>query len=367
MKFENIQLDGMLRRVLPIVVVAVGCSSPGLACVQLGCDGDHSNKLAGLTPPAASSYKDPVITWDIDTDRLSARKTNNAESSQLLCASAADAGALVCTVDDDDASSSSLPPKSPTTSSARSTLFAIDVDSGNETWGSADISSTGAHPLLDEEALGGIAVASDGSFLAGFSLAGSALGPPTFVSNDRNGTFSLAATDNGVIMLVERAGVVSGYLTDGIVHASVRLTDTVAGEPGLFVPISPPLIVPSGNNASKATTDDNRNRVLMLTAFERLQDSPSKGKATSIRGATAADADHNDNDAVDSTCRVYAIDVARTISNRFSVAWHLDVACAYTADTGMCVRCAVLCCVLCVERVCVRGCGSCVSDDGGWD
>jgi hypothetical protein len=54
----------------------------------------------------------------------------------------------------------------------------------------------------------------------GSSIHGQPIGPPVVVSEaDHNGSLALSVTDNGVVMIVERLGIVSGYLTNGIVHA----------------------------------------------------------------------------------------------------------------------------------------------------
>ena len=273
------------------------------ACTQLGCDSDQSNNLNDFSPPSFKA-RTPTVAWET--------VVNSAlESSQLLCASAASESALICVAD-------SLTTGSPTEST--NGIFSIDAASGKTVWDSRNISSSSAHPLLDV-ADGSLALTSDGSTFAGFTFDGESLGEPVAVSADRNGSFALTSTDNGVVMIIERSGLVSGYLTNGVVHASLHLKGTDSqGRPGRFVPIGTPVVTEEG-----PANSSGRNRVILLTAFQ-----------SSVKSKIFATNATND---VQNTCRVYALDVQRTIDKRIEVAWQYEFNCAASSTTGRCSFC----------------------------
>jgi hypothetical protein len=287
-----------------------------------------------------------------------------SNSSQLLCSSIA--GVVVCTVDGNLPNMTAAAAAgsgaagvgggvTPNDGHAPDGVLGIDADSGKIAWRSSAISSTAAHALLLDGS--SIALASDGSVYAGYTLfAGKPLGPPTPMPGNNGGAFALSSTDNGVVMLLQRSGVVAGYLTNGIVHASILLAgSSPAGAPGLFVPLGAPVVV-------EAVPGEGRNRVVFVTAFH-----PSSAALASSAAAAAAaaavvpaaraaavedsggelgagrsrnsneDHHHDDHDNTTNICRVYAVDVHRTIDKRFTVAWYFELACDIDVNHGACL------------------------------
>lgn len=152
--------------------------------------------------------------------------------------------------------------------------------------------ATGALPLLD---IAGSSVTTDGSHLVGRNARGQPLGPDIAIVPALGPTWSTAATHNNVLVLATRVGgSLAAYLTNGIPHASFVLNGTApgGGGPGFYTALGPPLV--------------ENNRLYIATAFRLPNGQPPPGAAS---------------------CRVYAIDVARTLNHRLRIGWWTPVPC----------------------------------------
>lgn len=159
---------------------------------------------------------------------------------------------------------------------------------------------TGALPLMNPI---GQAVASDGAVLVGVDAAGQPLGPPIVITPAMyGGVYSLGLTANGVIIIASRRSTLAGYLTNGIPHASIRLNATSPDgkTAGLYVPRSAPVV--------------NVDRIYLQTVF-----------VPGLHGSSVEDDGAEVNNSL--YCRIYAVDVARTLNNRMSVAWWVQTSC----------------------------------------
>ena len=77
----------------------------------------------------------------------------------------------------------------------------------------------------------------------GYNAQGDPYGPPVLISQANSTGFSLAVTDNEVVIICLRGrAIVEAYLTNGVPHASIELQAVEHGRAGLFVPISAPVI-----------------------------------------------------------------------------------------------------------------------------
>jgi hypothetical protein len=148
-------------------------------------------------------------------------------------------------------------------------------------------------------------ISTDGSRLVGLDAFGSPLGPTIDIVPPLGPTWPTVATHNGVVMLSACCGGIAGYLTDGVPHASTVLQGKgPQGQDGIYTPLGAPLVM--------------ENRLVYLTAFRADGVcGESQGRA-SMAAAAQADA---------SACRIYAVDVARTLDDRLRVAWTRNVSC----------------------------------------
>lgn len=154
-------------------------------------------------------------------------------------------------------------------------------------------------------------ISTDGSRLVGLDAFGSPLGPTIDIVPPLGPTWPTVATHNGVVMLSACCGGIAGYLTDGVPHASTVLQGKgPQGQDGIYTPLGAPLVM--------------QNRLVYLTAFRadgvcgESQGQQGRQGLGSMTGAVQADA---------GACRIYAVDVARTLNNRLRVAWTRNVSC----------------------------------------
>jgi len=148
---------------------------------------------------------------------------------------------------------------------------------------------------------GGAGFATDGYTFVGFDQSGNPLGDPVIIDPPLGLTFSPLLTDNGVVILTSRDSNIAGYLTNGVPHASITLAAVVAGIRGKFVPTGQPAV--------------NGSRIYVSAQFQ-----PDNGQ----RWFGPAGAPHASNGL---QCRLFAIDVHRTLNERLQVRWNVSIPC----------------------------------------
>ncbi|KAL5022805.1 hypothetical protein ScPMuIL_001960 [Solemya velum] len=144
------------------------------------------------------------------------------------------------------------------------------------------------YPPLPLMNIVGDVIGSDGSRLVKYDVDGQ-LYRPVIEFAPRN-IYSMTLTDDGLLLMVSREGVLLTYETNGVPYSFIWLNDTVDAESGTFCPIAPAVI--------------NVNRAYIITEFK-----PANGSSKVIK-----------------LRRIYAVDIPKTMVGKMKVAWHLDMA-----------------------------------------
>jgi hypothetical protein len=262
------------------------------ACPLFGCDSAQQNTLRGFAPQISAQ---PKIAW----------KTNLSHSSgdKLVCTSSEETA--VCTVNSGDQYTAN--------GRVQPGVFALG-SSGSVKWNSSSILATRSAPLQGTVEGGGLEIiVTDGKQLVAFDAAGASLGPAISLHSDKE-AYGLTLTDNGVVLVADKACELAGYLTNGVIHASMRFRANIAGVDGCFAPLSMPAVNSTLNRVYIATQfDQPLSKTNHLSKTHRLSKNSS--------GVTV--------------CRIYAVDIHRTMDNRMQTAWTSDYRCRRNSGTNV--------------------------------
>lgn len=152
----------------------------------------------------------------------------------------------------------------------------------------------GGPPMMNDY---GQTVSSDGRVLVGVEADGAPFGDAiTIVPAMAGGVYGLSITSNAVILIASRRDTLAGYLTNGVPHASIMLNAVSPDgrHNGTYFSRGPPLVLGS--------------RCYLTTTF--VADAPSKNGGEQPP-----------------FCRLYAVDISRTMANRMTVAWEVQLPC----------------------------------------
>jgi hypothetical protein len=241
---------------------------PTGACPLLGCSPSQQNNLDSFTPKLSSK---PEVAW--------LTVLSPASSTEILCTSYQQTAVCVTNYGNEVAAAQS-----------GAGLFALN-SSGSVLWSNSIISATRSAPLQGTAGGGPETVVTDGNQLVAFGAGGKSLGPSISL-HSQSEAFSLTLTDNGVVIIADKACGMAGYLTNGVIHASMQFRATIAGSDGCFAPSSMPAI------------NRTLNRVYIAAQF----DQPLNSSEVAV-------------------CRIYAVDIHRTMDNRMHTAWTQDYRC----------------------------------------
>lgn len=205
-------------------------------------------------------------------------------------------GMLVCTT------------QNATISKQQPGVYAIRLGSGvgagpapRVAWASKQVVGTDALPLLD---LAGDSFSVDGLALFGANADGVPLGLPVVITPFIGPVHSMTGTTNNVMLIPSKHKNIAAYLTNGVPHASIWLNDTIQGQQGTFTALHTPVVFST--------------RAIFMTQFHAAASTPSQPlppPQTTGRSSNRT------------SCRLYALDVKRSIAGRLSVPWFVDTAC----------------------------------------
>eukprot|EP00730_Choanoeca_flexa_P007137 TRINITY_DN12285_c0_g1_i10.p1 TRINITY_DN12285_c0_g1~~TRINITY_DN12285_c0_g1_i10.p1 ORF type:complete len:449 (+),score=73.07 TRINITY_DN12285_c0_g1_i10:102-1448(+) len=167
-------------------------------------------------------------------------------------------------------------------------LTAYSADSNTPVWNSTEIFSSTAFAFSD---LQGNVFASDGFVLVATSAEGQPLGQPIIITPVLGDFSSLTATHNQVFVLPAKHGDIATYLSNGVPLGALWLNDTQHNEYGTYVSAAPAVVYQS--------------RFYLATQFQSVTPTTHDGTA----------------------CRLYAVDVHRTLVGKMIVAWNVDYIC----------------------------------------
>lgn len=142
-------------------------------------------------------------------------------------------------------------------------------------------------PLLDNN---GDVTGSDGKKLVYYDANGKSY--PTIPCADLLPIFNMAIVGDTFLLLVSHNGMIVVRQTNGVPVGYLTLNATLGGVNGTYLPIAQPVI--------------NKQRFYLLTKFSPLNSRVRNTESTQNK-------------------RLYAIDVHRSISNRITVAWFINV------------------------------------------
>eukprot|EP01147_Barroeca_monosierra_P004589 gene4589-8579_t len=168
--------------------------------------------------------------------------------------------------------------------------FSAHTDQPDVIWSTKQVLGTFALPLLD---IDGDSFSVDGLVLYGANAGGVPLGLPIIIAPQLGEVFSMTGTTNEVMLIPSFHGPIAAYLTNGVPHASIWINDTINGHHGIFMAQHTPVIFGP--------------RAIFLVRFN-----PDPASS---------------NDNVPPTCKIVALDVHRTISDRLQIAWNTSVPC----------------------------------------
>ncbi len=309
-------------------------------CVADAVDGNFVCAAAATTTATATTTAEKVAAdavktiWWTDTEASSPVKKGTDVAAETAAASTAPSAA--------DATVSLA---------VRPGVVGIDAISGRVVFNVTGITSSSApsFPLLDNDRMRGYY--SDGSAFVGWTKPnGRPLGAPVLVRPELGKTASPALTDNGVVVLAsldaQVSGAVAGYLTNGVPHASLTLRDVIHDVEGVHVPAGEVLVTGGGdrilvptrfyytavvdkkNGDKEQNSSNGGSKSMERTSSSTTSNLPPRPEFWSDHDTISGSKGDKFKLAVESTvCRVFAIDVRRTLNNRFLVAWNTSVPC----------------------------------------